>query len=131
MKRRGNVKARAKKKRERGLRELAHEYLIELESNCLEVVLIPSRDHDCAMRGGMIRAVQSQNADWYRKFCAEHESDRKDRLRWSKFKTKIKRACTRRALGELIAGKCESAYARDLKGFIQRYEAEQRQRRAA
>lgn len=124
MKRRENVKARKKSP----LQQLAREYLIELDSHCLEVVLIPSRDHDCALRGGMIRAVQEQNAEWYRKFCGEHESNRKDRLRWSKFKTKIKRANTRRALQELIAGKCESYYARDLRNFIERDRAEKRKR---
>lgn len=72
------------------------------------------------MRGGMIRAVQEQNCSWYRAFCAEHESNRKDRLRWSKFKTKIKRASTRRALKELIGGKCETYYAKDLREFILR-----------
>lgn len=104
------------------LRAKAEEYLLELESNCLEVVLIPSRDPDCYMRGGMIRAVQSQNADWYRKFCSEHESNRKDSLRWRKFKTKIKRRETRRALKELQSGKCETPYAETLLLFIQRQE---------
>lgn len=111
-----------------GLAALAKEYLLELDSHRLEVVLIPSRDHDCAMRGGKIRAVQEQNAEWYRKFCAEHESNRKDRLRWSKFKTKIKRASTRRALKEMIAGKCETYYARDLKEFILRDRADKQKR---
>jgi crotonobetainyl-CoA:carnitine CoA-transferase CaiB-like acyl-CoA transferase len=109
---------------------LAREYLLELESNYLEVVLVPSRDHDCAMRGGMIRAVQYQNAEWYRAFCAEHESSRKDRTRWAEFKTKIKRQSTRRALRELIAGKCETMYAKDLAEFISRYESD-RKRQAA
>lgn len=118
--------SRKAKKRGGGLAALARDYLLELDSHCLEVVLIPSREHDCAMRGGKIRAVQEQNAEWYRKFCGEHESNRKDRLRWSKFKTKIKRQWTRRALNELIAGKCETYYARDLKEFILRYEADKR-----
>lgn len=121
---------RRSQKKRGGVRQLAHEYLLELDSNCLEVVLIPSRDPDCYLRGGMIRAVQSQNCDWYRRFCAEHESNRRDRLRWSKFKTKIKRAWTRRALLELIAGKCETAYAKDLASFIHRYESDRRERAA-
>jgi len=74
----------------------------------------------------MIRAVQYQNADWYRAFCAEHESDRKDRNRWRKFKTKIKRRWTRRALEELISGKCESGYAQMLREFIVRYQADRK-----
>lgn len=117
-----------KPERSHQLQKLAAEYLLELDSHCLEVVLIPSRDHDCYMRGGMIRAVQEQNAEWYQKFCAEHESNRKDRLRWAKFKTKIKRQHTRRALKELIAGKCESYYAQDLKAFIERDRADKRKR---
>jgi len=133
VKRRGNVKAKAKPKGEKkgGGQRLYRDYLVELESNWLEVILIPSRDHDCAMRGGMIRAVQYQNAPWYRAFCAEHESSRKDRMRWSKFKTKIKRQLTRNALRDLIAGKCETPYAKMLKEFIQRYEQDKRERRAA
>lgn len=95
-------------------------YLEELDGNCLEVVLIPSRDPDCAMRGGMIRAVQYQNAEWYREFCGEHESNRKDRLKWLKFKTKIKRAHTQRALAELIGGQCVTPYAIMLKEFFPR-----------
>jgi hypothetical protein len=72
----------------------------------------------------MIRAVQYQNADWYRAFCGEHESQRKDRHKWRKFKTKIKRRETRRALLQLIAGKCETPYAQMLKEFIVRYQAD-------
>jgi hypothetical protein len=105
--------------------------LEELDANYLEVVLIPSRDPDCAMRGGKIRAVQYQNAEWYRKFCGEHESNRNDRLRWLKFKTKIKRAHTRRALKELISGKCLTPYAVMLTGFIQRWEVMKKDERRA
>lgn len=96
-------------------------YLDELEGNYLEVVLIPSGDHECAMRGGMIRAVQCQNCAWYRKFCEEHPSNRKDYYRWSKFKTKIKRRWTIRALNELIAGKCETYYAQSIRDFLKRW----------
>lgn len=104
----------------RTMRGIARKAKRLLDSNYLEVVLIPSRDPDCAMRGGKIRAVQYQNALWYRVFCGEHESNRNDRLRWLKFKTKIKRAHTRRALKELISGKCLTPYAVILKDFIQR-----------
>lgn len=124
-------KPNRKSRKQTRLQRLAREYLLDLEANCLEVVLIPSRDHDCYMRGGMIRAVQTQNAEWYQEFCREHESLRKDRLRWSKFKTKIKRRWTIRALHELIAGKCETMYAKDLASFIKRHEADRRHKRAA
>jgi hypothetical protein len=83
------------------------------------------------MRGGKIRAVQYQNADWYRAFCAEHESQRKDRNRWRKFKTKIKRQWTRRALLELVSGKCDTPYAKMVHEFIVRYQADKKERRAA
>jgi hypothetical protein len=94
-------------------------YLDELESNYLEVVLIPQRDFTNI--GGMVRAVQSINTEWYRKFCEEHESNRRDRLRWSKFKTKVKRQDTIRGLKELISGKCETYYAKDLKNFLRHW----------
>lgn len=109
-------------KRHEGFILKAQWFLDELEANCLEVVLIPSGDPECAMRGGMIRAVQSQNAPWYRTFCSQHGSNRSDLLRWSKFKTAIKRQHTRRALRELIAGKCRTPYAVMLKKFIERWE---------
>jgi hypothetical protein len=64
----------ARRNHEQQISVLAQEYLDELEGNILEVVLIPSNDPDCAMRGGKIRAVQSQNAQWYREFCAAHPS---------------------------------------------------------
>lgn len=99
-----------------GVEHKARILLDDLDSSC---------DHECAMRGGMIRAVQSENVEWYRKFCAEHESNRKDSYRWSKFKTKVKRQDTRRGLQELIAGKCESYYAKDLQEFIRRWEFEE------
>lgn len=88
-------------------------------------MLVPSRRIDRA-NYDMIRAVQSQNADWYREFCGCHESSRKDRLRWSKFKTSIKRAHTIRALNELIAGECETPYAQMVYSFLENYERKKR-----
>lgn len=92
--------------------------LSDLQACRLEVILVPSRDPDCAMRGGMIRAVQEQNADWYRNFCKQFPSNR----RWQnrKGRTKIKRRDTERGLRELIAGKCETQYAQRLHSFIER-----------
>ena len=107
------------------LRRAAQEMLAELDSSRLEVVLIPSRDPDCAMRGGKIRAVQSQNAEWYRKFCDQHQSTRKRRS--FKSDTKIKRAHTRRALLEILSGRCATPYAERIKDFVER----RQKRRAA
>jgi crotonobetainyl-CoA:carnitine CoA-transferase CaiB-like acyl-CoA transferase len=97
---------------------VASELLADLDANYLEVVLIPSRDYDCAMRGGKIRAVQYQNAQWYREFCALYPSARNHRRR--KFQTKIKRSSTRRALVELVNGTCRTEYAQRLRAFIKR-----------
>src|SRR2546421_4866570 len=95
------------RKQERGgLVKVAKVLLAELQSSRLEVVLIPSRDPDCAMRGGMLRAVQEQNVSWYKTFCREFQSTRKDLIRWRKHKTKICRRCTVRGLNELIEGRC-------------------------
>lgn len=79
------------------------------------------------MRGGMIRAVQEQNADWYRAFCDRYQSNRR-RMR-SKSDTKIKRQHTRRALNELIAGECRTYYAERVRDFIYWWVESERQRR--
>lgn len=111
----------------------ARELLTDLLASRLEVILIPSRDPDCAMRGGMIRAAQERNADWYREFCREFPSNRK----WQnkKGRTKIKRRETIRGLKELISGRCETQYADRLRIFIVRQIAnerhEERRKRAA
>lgn len=102
--------------------KLAEECLAELEGNILEVVLIPSIDPECAMRGGMIRAVASANAQWYREFCLQFESSR--RRQRKKPDTMIKRQWTRRGLNELIDGKCHTTYAQRLKRFIRAWHRE-------
>lgn len=102
--------------------KLAEEFLDELEGNYLEVILVPSRDDDCALRGGMIRCVQTENARWYRKFCLQYESSRNRGRR--KPDTLIKRQWTRRALGELRDGKCHTIYAHRLRQFIRQYARE-------
>lgn len=105
------------------LAKLAEEYLDELEGSILEVILVPSRDDECAMRGGMIRCVASENARWYREFCLQYESSR-NRGR-KKPDTMIRRQWTRRALGELKNGKCRTIYAQRLKRFIRRWSREE------
>lgn len=103
------------------LKILAAEYLVELDAHQLLVVLIPSRDPDIAMRGGCIRAVEEENAEWYRNFCGHYASTRKYRTR--KFKTLIKRQHTRRALQELMRGEKKTGYAMILAEFIVKWEA--------
>src|SRR5947209_5674569 len=100
-------------------REAALDLLIELESTRLEVVLIPSADPDCAMRGGMIRVVQNANCKWYRAFCKSHQTRRKrPRRRRNYSDTLIKRAYTVRALESLSEGRSAGIYEERLKPFI-------------
>ena len=101
------------------LREAAEEMLSELLASRLEVVLIPSRDADCAMRGGMIRAVQEENCEWYQAFCDLYQI-RRTKRRWSqKSDTRIKRRHTIAALDRIIAGRYESTYADRLMPLIE------------
>ena len=131
------------------LRRAAERMLAELESSQLEVVLIPSKDRDCAMRGGKIRVAHMQNAEWYQDFCAQFtakrrarcrrcfrrcqcEKEEKRKRRWGKrprmlHDTSIKKQDTIRGLKELTRGKCVSIYAQRLAEFISSYQ----QRRAA
>jgi hypothetical protein len=127
------------------LRRAAMRMLTELESSCLEVVLIPSKDPDCAMRGGMVRVAHMKNVRWYSEFCKHFTARRrrpckyhprrcdcpkeeKEKRRWyyrdrrkSKLHdTSIKRQDTIRGLEELMRGKCQSVYAQRLADFIER-----------
>ncbi len=86
--------------------------LDELESSYLEVVLIPAPERKHAEH--YIRAVQSQNAQWYRKFCEEYVSNRKG----SKLRTRIKRRATIKALEKLANGINDSIYTERLLEFI-------------
>jgi len=86
------------------------ELLDELESNRLEVGLIPCR-RECNV-GGMIRVTLSQNAKWYRDFCANYPSTR--RRKKSAFDTKIKRANIVAALNSILRGETRSVYASHL-----------------
>lgn len=83
------------------LKEILSEMLYELESNYLEVILIPQRDPSNV--GACNRAAISQNCQWYRDICGDYESRRKCQYR--KFKTKIRRQSIRRILIRLIDGK--------------------------
>lgn len=88
------------------IREAARVMLDELESGWLEVCKIPGRDGE-----GFVRCVITQNAEWYRRFCAEWTRRRR---RYPKERTIIKRCETVRALREMIGGRIGSEYARRL-----------------
>ncbi len=93
----------------------------ELESNWLEVVLVPSRDPECAMRGGCIRVAHSYNADWYREFCKLYRCNRRRQRR--RHDTKIKRQHTIAALKRLEAGRNgDTIYTQRLIEFIKDYD---------
>ncbi|MFA7287379.1 MAG: hypothetical protein WC055_00720 [Melioribacteraceae bacterium] len=61
----------------------------EFSENYLDVVLIPSKDHNTAMDGGMIRVAQNRNPEWYRNLCSNHPK-KKQRTR-KKPQTSIKK----------------------------------------
>jgi hypothetical protein len=131
--------------RAQGLRLVRH-FLQELESEQLEVVLVPSKHPEIAEKGGMIRAVSSENPKWYRDFCELYPARRGAytmRCDWCRlwhhrkskcgkgkrlkptvfrrkrlFDTAIKRRDTVRGLNELLDGRCRSEYAKRLRAFI-------------
>jgi hypothetical protein len=129
--------------RNRYIADAALDLLIELESTRLEVVLIPSEDDDCAMRGGKIRKAHLKNPAWYSEFCQGYTARRRKACRYHRRRctcpkeekakrkwftrerrksklhdTCIKRAHTIAALERVIAGKLESTYVDRLWPFI-------------
>ncbi len=74
--------------------------LMELESNQLVVILVPSKRP--TNEGGMIRVAASKNCSWYRAFCKANSSSRKRKN--SCHDTCIKRFRTVAALEAMIAG---------------------------
>jgi hypothetical protein len=90
----------------------AEQMLWELEANYLEVVLIPAREQRHA--GHCVRAVQYQNCEWYRKFCASYSSGRKG----AKTRTRIKRRETINALQAILNGQTSGVYVERLLEII-------------
>jgi len=90
--------------------------LMQLESSCLEVVLVPSKRF--VNEGGCIRVAQQRNAKWYQQFCKNHSSDR--RRKNLLHDTKIKRRNVIRALELMIAGLPAGKYEPELKKIAQR-----------
>lgn len=83
------------------VRLMAREMADELESNRLEVVLLP---HKRAMHPAqMVRATTSTNPEWYQKLCAQFVSSRKRGHRQNR--TAIKRREALRALRRIAEGK--------------------------
>lgn len=71
--------------------------LYELLSNELIVILIPA--DEVKHTGHCIRVCESQNALWYQDFCGKYKSNR----RGTKWRTRIRRRETIKALKKLIA----------------------------
>lgn len=91
--------------------------LEQLESNYLEVVLIPAAEQRHA--GHSVRVVQYANCIWYRRFCAMYSSSRKDQNK--KGRTLIKRRETIAALNKMIAHiPSKSVYVERLFDFMSR-----------
>lgn len=91
--------------------------LAELESSQLQVVLVPAlrqnAETDC------IRVAVEKNADWYRRFCARHQSSRGHRR--GKFDTRIRRANVVAVLRRLSSGlPTRSKYAVELTAIAER-----------
>lgn len=84
--------------------------LAELESNRLEVILVPQRRW--TNEGGMCRCAVSKNTRWYRAYCLANPSSR--RRKNSAPDTRIKRANTVKALEGLIAGTYRGKYLEEL-----------------
>lgn len=90
--------------------------LLDLKNSRLDVVLVPSKRKETFERGGMIRCVQCENPEWYKKLCSKYTSNRKKaRL---KHDTKIKRREIERILFRLSKNlSTRSKYFEDLKEF--------------
>lgn len=94
--------------------------LMELESNRLEVQLVPLNPRlRNWSESGCKRVKAGINATWYRGFCSRHPSSRG--VRRGKFDTKIRRANVERLLRRLIAGQPScSKYAAEIRGIAER-----------
>lgn len=89
----------------------------EMEYRRLEVILIPSKNHECAIRGGCIRVAINTNPEWYQELCSSYP--RPDCKKWYKTRTIIKRANIIKLLDRLLAGqKINSKYEQDLNNIV-------------
>lgn len=102
-------------------RTAAASLIEELRSMKLEVTLIPAPspkhpDHK-------IRAVVNQNPGWYQALCAEYPSrrSRPRQRRGAYVDTRIKRAATLKALGDIAQGSNGTAYTKRLLPICQAY----------
>jgi hypothetical protein len=90
--------------------------LEDLNNHHLEVVKIPSN------QGGYIRVCIDRNPTWYSDLCAEYTKQRK---RYPKHRTIIKRCTTIAALGRIANGKYHGVYAERLRSHLEKYAEEE------
>lgn len=107
------------------MREVFNHMIYELESNRLEVFLMPAPAP--AFPGHQIRAVESQNPEWYRYLCRQYQSNRNSRKGKHKKHgdTKIKRRHILYILQHLADGKTvDSKYKKFLISIAKKMEEE-------
>lgn len=101
------------------IKEAAEWMLYELESNRLEVCLIPcSGVHFDPRNMKKVRVAISQNCKWYRDFCDSYTSGRKRPRNRSKHDTLIKRRSTIQGLNKIVSGRLGGVYVERLTDFI-------------
>lgn len=107
------------------------QYLHELEtSDGLRVILVPPREEMNV--GGKIRAAESQNPDWYKKFAGQFTNCRgRGRKKMRRPRTIISRVRTVAALRRILAGDRSGIYAERLTEFVERELANERNARRA
>lgn len=97
--------------------------LDDLDSNRLDVILVPSRRHEIAIRGGMIRAVQATNPDWYRRLCSDYLKRRKRPRNSRKPDTRLVRKTIRSILCTWIkTGRTRSMLKDDIARYAKEFE---------
>jgi len=77
-----------------------------LQNNRLEVILIPDKQINNAVRGKKIRMVVQVNAEWYRRVCADFPNARERKNR--AFDTAITRRETLSSLNRMLRTKIAS-----------------------
>lgn len=98
------------------LRSAVEVMIGDLESQRLEVALVPARRGDA-----FIRAVESTNPDWYRRLCANHTKCRKNKRKRCNHREHDTKIVRPRILGVLrrglATGVLRSIYAEELLGY--------------
>ncbi|MFN3925671.1 MAG: hypothetical protein ACK4K6_18870 [Pseudarthrobacter sp.] len=104
-------------------RDALQAMLDDLDSNRLDVILLPSRRYEVAIRGGMIRVVQATNPEWYRRLCADYPKRRSRPRNKRKPDTRIVRKTVRSILVNWIkTGRTRSMLKDDITRYAKEFE---------